>query len=545
MFIREKAQSTESIGDVGETVLTMLAQQAGVSVQRVTADRSGWDLLLEFPLDWPGPAAAPAGPFVQPLDLRPSPINCLVQAKATQSERRQWAIKLDNMLRLTKVPHPVFFSFVKLDASLDPVSLHLVPLGKDLITRTLHRVRKASADGKALRNLKLSIGFVRDEFEVGLSGNALAAAIQAHVGKIEDYLLWKSHLVESVGYESGVAEAEFGLALPQVASRTEFYDRLVDLALGELGPVKVTSSKYRDIRFNIPLEDAGRDFTGAELTAKPASPVTARLVVSRPDRQGQLETDVDLYWPALGEGVVPQEHIRTKLHGPMFEFVLWPYRPSQSQAKLSIPGMHDRCRLDHLKQFATLVGLFGRSYRLSEPLDVFAEVGGRTLFLGAMTPELEVQQDLAGLGAAIDDAWALASDHNLPSDSTTTLLDLYRQSGTLRMMRVLSDFPSVSARFKAVLGGPWKPESGDREQRVAFSISAAIGGRVLARIYVANVVTVDVVEDGQVDISLMGATTLSRHLYGPSDDHRADLHKRLADYAAGLPDSMDLFVLYP
>ena len=92
-----------NLGDLGESTLRLLAAQVDMSVNKANPDKTGWDFLVEFAY-----ARDYSKDFNLPLDKKPPPIQCLVQVKATDRQRRKWSIKLSNWVRLITSPLPAF-----------------------------------------------------------------------------------------------------------------------------------------------------------------------------------------------------------------------------------------------------------------------------------------------------------------------------------------------------------------------------------------------------------------------------------------------------
>lgn len=88
------------VGDLGESTLRTWAIQAEITANKVEQDKTGWDFLLEFPLQ-----SALTANFTLPLDRAPFPLRCFVQVKSTDAQPGKWSVKLDNWVRLVNSPY--------------------------------------------------------------------------------------------------------------------------------------------------------------------------------------------------------------------------------------------------------------------------------------------------------------------------------------------------------------------------------------------------------------------------------------------------------
>ena len=79
-----------------------LCRDLGATIQRVTEDDNGYDLVVEFPSQ-----VETAFP-----DIDPPLTRCLIQVKSVQSRRRTTRMKVSNALKLAKDSLPCFIALV-------------------------------------------------------------------------------------------------------------------------------------------------------------------------------------------------------------------------------------------------------------------------------------------------------------------------------------------------------------------------------------------------------------------------------------------------
>ena len=89
--------------------------------------------------------------------MQQAPLECKIQVKATDKQDRKLAIELSTLQRLIKTQMPAFFCFIEFDRGNDPVSAFLVHIGKDLIEKTLQRLRKAEISDRRNKINKMTL----------------------------------------------------------------------------------------------------------------------------------------------------------------------------------------------------------------------------------------------------------------------------------------------------------------------------------------------------------------------------------------------------
>lgn len=130
------------IGRMGENIFQFWCNSVGLTANGSKVDKRGWDCFVEFPNNSSG---------VIPRDLVPKPIECKVQVKSTDLKKKGEDIKLSNLESLVKTQMPVFFCFIEFDGTNDPQAAYLVHVGKEVIERTLKRIRKLYSQGEGDR----------------------------------------------------------------------------------------------------------------------------------------------------------------------------------------------------------------------------------------------------------------------------------------------------------------------------------------------------------------------------------------------------------
>lgn len=239
--------TSDELGDAGETLFANLCVRAGLTCNKSSRDRTGWDFVVEFPL--PGPDAVA-------LDAR-LPTACVVQLKSTALAGAV-KLSLSAVERLAKDPRPAFIVVLRLAPSGEARAAQLIHLLGPPLGRVLHRLRTAHAQGRFDLN-KLTLTFDPGKFGTRFapSPEGLAEALRNACGEDRAaYGVEKQRQLDELGYEHGGLEAE---ALFWVESA----DHLSDVVLG-LQPLKPEQLRAFDTRFGIRLPYVGTALDGLE-----------------------------------------------------------------------------------------------------------------------------------------------------------------------------------------------------------------------------------------------------------------------------------------
>lgn len=93
--------SRRKVGNMGRGDFDRLCNASGLIYNSSSEDDSGgWDAIVEFPL---------LGGIALLNSLNEQPIQCLVQIKSSDGEKKGVQVKLSNMKRFCDTPLPCFF----------------------------------------------------------------------------------------------------------------------------------------------------------------------------------------------------------------------------------------------------------------------------------------------------------------------------------------------------------------------------------------------------------------------------------------------------
>ena len=211
-----------------EDDVARLCRGAGASVQRVSEDDNGYDLIVEFPFP----------------DIDPPLTRCLIQVKSVQSRRRATRMKVSNALKLAKETLPCFIALVTYPGGPNRhEAIYLRHIWTREMAEALETARRRAARDEPLNRQHLSINFTPNErVDDALAQHLLSVVARegAHYGDR------KRQLADSLGYENGWGEGRFVLA------QGHNEGDLQDLLLGSRTGLPVQSFTITEARFGIP-----------------------------------------------------------------------------------------------------------------------------------------------------------------------------------------------------------------------------------------------------------------------------------------------------
>lgn len=237
----------DELGDVGESLFRKLCGQAKLICNKSDRDRTGWDFRVEFPFD------AQVG---IPLDQR-TPRSCLVQLKSTAAESgTRVSASLSSIERLAKDVYPAVVVVFRLRPDGSELQGYAIHLLNDELSRILHRLRRAEADGRAdVNHLKITFDYLRGQ-RFKLTAEGLRGALEKLCGPNPScYTEVKRNQLVTLGYEDGGGvEAD---ALVWIENRQHFIRMMTGLS--PIRPEKITAY---DRRFDVRIPYKGTAFDG-------------------------------------------------------------------------------------------------------------------------------------------------------------------------------------------------------------------------------------------------------------------------------------------
>lgn len=186
------ATHIKDFADWAEDKFSSLCSAAGVTRNKSTQDRTGWDYLIEFPA-----AIIPD----LPTDMQPGDISARVQVKSKRKGRALTTLKLSNALRFAKDPGACFVVLFLGSDGQEPVRIFARHFWKELIEKALHKGRVADVTGHAdLHKVGMQITFGLEDDHT----DDLLSWMKATLDSIGNgYVEIKRQFVQTVGMEDG------------------------------------------------------------------------------------------------------------------------------------------------------------------------------------------------------------------------------------------------------------------------------------------------------------------------------------------------------
>lgn len=464
--------SKRHLGKLGEHALHQWCAAVGVTSNPVSADETGWDSILEFPL----PASVSGKPWDK---LDPAP-TVRVQVKATDKKHPALRVKLSNWVRLVHAADPAFVLALEFDGKPDCQRAFLIHVGETLMGRVLKRLRHLSvqAPDVPLHKRVMTVTYSQNEKLAAPDGETLVAAIRDAIDdSVESYRKWKTELRSGLGYEKGRLRVKVNVEVPE-----EYWDdpdeMMVDFDLGLLPHLRLRSAAAWDTRFGLETPDpAFPEVTGGSLSRSDRQEVAAGRLTLRCDEVGrEVHVPARRYLPTGVMRVVSEEVFKERITAGGLQLLLAPGK-NKIDVGLNIPDPSIKTPLNSLSITAEMCRFFATS-------DTRKSVGVEILFDGQPVARCQLPP------TPVPDAWLawsdliltlrdVAYDLSIPVDTEVTVDELARFHTLLPFVRAFlrGDVRPVSLKFTL---DPDSRSLEGRELHVPVAVDIPIdGGRIL------------------------------------------------------------------
>jgi hypothetical protein len=334
------------LGGMGESTFRFWCDSVGLIANCSDIDKTGWDFNVEFP--W-------AKELSIPSDMEPSPIECKVQVKATDKKDRKIQISVTNLKRLSLSPLPSFICFIEFDGKNEAQSAYLVHIGKDIISKTLKRVREVEEKGelKKLHKKTITIHYGEDEILSAANGESLKTRIVNHLAEgIEAYVDKKNNLVKTLGFENGAGQIKVTL------SGKDPIEDFLDLTLGIKSDIEIDKFVGHHVRFGITSKVPFVDAKEGKLSLTGGQQIPTTVKFKEFKFSPGLIFSATLFNSQLN-GMVPENYIKLRLVSDFFDIVLKPYEGT-ANFTFSLEPLINKS-LKAYREFFALITLFNKS----------------------------------------------------------------------------------------------------------------------------------------------------------------------------------------
>ncbi|MCH4269665.1 MAG: hypothetical protein LKF80_14805 [Brevundimonas sp.] len=287
------------LGEWAESRFSTLCAAEGVTRNKASQDRTGWDYLVEFaPNELPG----------LPPDMQPAGASARIQVKAKGKGRPTASLRLSNALRFAKAPEPCFVVlFLAVDGA-EPARIFARHFWTDLIGETLKRARRAEADGRTRLNvLGLPLTFMEEDEHTDDLLPWMRAQIEG-VGGL--YAEKKNVIAQTIGMEDGGIRGEFSIDISD-------WEAVVDHQIGLRAEAPVTHVTIRQSRFGIDAAKPLISFAPTSASMRP-DPRPCRVRV-RGAGSEVVWLDGTVVAPTFRN--VPREHFKLRVQADFLDMV--------------------------------------------------------------------------------------------------------------------------------------------------------------------------------------------------------------------------------
>lgn len=184
---------------MGEKFFSLWCTAANITANKSTEDETGWDCYIEFPFM--------ENPILQEtLDMQKSPIECKIQIKSTNSNSNNLQISLSVLHRLVKSPLPAFILILMFNNQDEPQTAYLIHIDKEIISKTLRKIRELSIKNSENLLNKRTITFNYKDYCGIKNPNAhlIKESILEKTGyDLNNYIVRKLDLIKTTGFKEG------------------------------------------------------------------------------------------------------------------------------------------------------------------------------------------------------------------------------------------------------------------------------------------------------------------------------------------------------
>jgi len=302
------------LGVMGESAFSLWCSSIGLVANSSKIDKTGWDFWVEFPLNQSADL---------PADMLPAPIECKVQVKATDQNKRKTQIAVSNLHRLAKAPVPTFICFIEFDGKNEAQAAYLVHIGKNIIEQILKRIRELEVKGvvKKLNKRSITINYSNKDKLKYTDGASLKESIERCVPQgPEEYIKTKNNLLKTLGFETG--SGHFNVILSGKDPITD----MVDLTLGLRKELSVDKFTGRHLRFGILSPKPFVENERGLLYITDVKPFTkAEVIFKEYEFSAGISFPTELYVSQFNK-FVPDEFFKLRAKGKFFEIVVEPFK---------------------------------------------------------------------------------------------------------------------------------------------------------------------------------------------------------------------------
>ena len=466
-------KSQRNIGVMAQSKLEEWAAQVSITANRSTQDQEGWDYILQFPF-----SEIDIG---IPVDLRQSRIECLVQVKGIETDKKNKQIMLSNWEKLVKTPLPTFFLIIQYGTENDPKNAYLVEVNEKWTTKLLERLRKLPEEQKhKLNKLSMYLTWSDSDRLDSLDGEGLKSKIEELIGEnYSAYIQKKQKIIKEVG--QGAPFIVHFQSMP-FQNTAEMITEWVDYAIGLKDKLRVSKLTIeKDIRFGIPKEIIEEGETTIFLdVSKSGKPIKMIFIDEKNNRKSTFSAVLftpDHFFP---NEPVPDTYRKIRIKSELGEIIFNPFASIQeTNINLHIKYANKPQEISELFNYWQIVLILQNSHSN----DCFIELrdGENEPFRMKTSGQAQFPKDFLITAKIVEDFWYLVKILDNPPETKILLDQLLSQGRNILEIRQLHD-PNILVEL--IMGKIAERESHTQyEQAVIFSRALKINENTLLLLF--------------------------------------------------------------
>lgn len=451
------------LGLMGESIFSLWCADAGLIPNGSQIDKTGWDFFVEFPFS----------SMNESIEIHKPAIECKVQVKATDKNKRKIQITLSNLRRLITAQMPAFFIFLEFDNLSTAQRAFVVHVDNDLISKVLkklHSIDQSDKDNK-FNSRKMTIHYDDSHLMKETSGTCLKDVLIKHIGDdLSSYVAKKKSFLETTGFEDGFSQLTF------TTEGEEDLKKLIDVSIGVEKEVDISVTQATDTRFGIVSKSATFDEDKAKFLMPELKPTSKGVVKFKEEKLSSgLVFESEIFISPFNS-MVPKEFRKMRVQGEFFDLKFNPFTGDASYSFSFGEGV--RMELRKFRDAVKLITLLSSSGK-----NLFAELKFEgfpklDFGVGRKSQEVDLNEELKALEAANN----LAKDFEITEPIDISLEEVIKYKLVICQLAGLVEQKPKGFKIEFGIDG----DGFDEEKDVAciFLVNAPIGSHILGIIFV-------------------------------------------------------------
>ena len=444
------------LGLMGESAFAFWCANEGLSANRSDVDKTGWDFFVEFPTK------------TSALEIHRAALECRVQVKATDHQKRKLNIPLSNLHRLATAPTPCFYIFLEFDGKDVVQRAFLVHVDNELISRVLKKAYEIESSTKQRKPNKTTLAIHYDDANLIAPpcGSSLRRKLEEIIGpSLQDYIQNKKGHLYNTGHEEGWGEVT--LMLEGEAAFRDF----IDMSLGIKEDVNVSALQGFHTRFGIKSSKPFVDAIHGRVEILSREPIASGLICFKKEKYGpELPFKCNVFSSFLNS-IAPESWQKIRVEAELFEITIAPFVGNASYQFTSNPN--SRHVVSELRNAVQLL-----SYLSSKESRIFGELRANDwpsikFSTNGKGQEFELMDELHALNCALK----LISIYELVEPIEVSLQEISMSAQGIIQFYGVFDKEDRALKIEFSMEGPDINLS--RESACALFVSTKIGDVIL------------------------------------------------------------------